>query len=409
MVTASCPGKVLITGGYLVLQHPNSGLVLPLSARFHSSVTDASESATIRVRAPQRYGDSAELVYTFSAENDALRLTQETAGDNSVREDNKFVRFSLLFSLGVLQLLKGNLRGLQIDLRGDDAFYTGEGGKTGLGSSAALCSSLVAALFAQHLPGEYPAGTHLDLQYRDIAHRVAQVAHCAAQGKVGSGFDVAAAFFGAQRYVRLRPCFLMPLLELAGAGTELSLTTLSSLLLETDWEWQVQPFALPDSLTVVLADVFGGSETPSMVRKVLAWRDSGDEAQCKWRHVAHCNAHIDACFDRLRSADSDDTDELSAAFVQWNDAMKDMGDSAQVPVVPSEQLPLLSAVRALDGVVACGVPGAGGYDAIFVLCRTETVDSVRQQLRSLRGESGQQLKVAPLDVHYDAAGVLLQD
>ena len=38
--------------------------------------------------------------------------------------------------------------------------------------------------------------------WHSIAHQVAQLAHCVAQGKVGSGFDVAAAFFGSHIYRR---------------------------------------------------------------------------------------------------------------------------------------------------------------------------------------------------------------
>jgi hypothetical protein len=36
-----------------------------------------------------------------------------------------------------------------------------------------------------------------------------------------------------------------------------------------------EPFALPAGLALILADVAGGSETPGMVRQVLAWRDAG--------------------------------------------------------------------------------------------------------------------------------------
>lgn len=35
---ASAPGKVLMTGGYLVLERPNAGLVLSTNARFYASV-----------------------------------------------------------------------------------------------------------------------------------------------------------------------------------------------------------------------------------------------------------------------------------------------------------------------------------------------------------------------------------
>jgi phosphomevalonate kinase len=43
----------------------------------------------------------------------------------------------------------------------------------------------------------------------ELVHMVSQAAHCAAQGKVGSGFDVSSAVFGSQRYVRFSPSVLL--------------------------------------------------------------------------------------------------------------------------------------------------------------------------------------------------------
>lgn len=37
-VCCSAPGKVLITGGYLILERPNRGLVLTLDARFYTTI-----------------------------------------------------------------------------------------------------------------------------------------------------------------------------------------------------------------------------------------------------------------------------------------------------------------------------------------------------------------------------------
>ena len=45
-----------------------------------------------------------------------------------------------------------------------------------------------------------------------LCHRVSQLAHCAAQGKVGSGFDVSAAYFGSQVYHRFSPRAIQHLL-----------------------------------------------------------------------------------------------------------------------------------------------------------------------------------------------------
>lgn len=35
---ASAPGKVLMTGGYLILERPNAGIVLSTNARFYAIV-----------------------------------------------------------------------------------------------------------------------------------------------------------------------------------------------------------------------------------------------------------------------------------------------------------------------------------------------------------------------------------
>ena len=63
-----------------------------------------------------------------------------------------------------------------------------EAHKTGLGSSAALVTALVSALVIHRTMQPEDLGLG-----RDKLHNLAQAAHCAAQGKVGPGFDDASA------------------------------------------------------------------------------------------------------------------------------------------------------------------------------------------------------------------------
>jgi phosphomevalonate kinase len=80
--------------------------------------------------------------------------------------------------------------------------------KTGLGSSAAMTSSLVSAILLHF-------GT-IDIHSINgikIAHNVAQASHCFAQGKIGSGFDVCSAIFGTHAYQRFSPAFLNSIFE----------------------------------------------------------------------------------------------------------------------------------------------------------------------------------------------------
>jgi phosphomevalonate kinase len=82
--------------------------------------------------------------------------------------------------------------------------------KTGLGSSAAMTTAVVAALL--HYLGVVNISSSKDQHQEkkdttdlDVVHMISQTAHCIAQGKVGSGFDVSSAVYGSHRYVRFSP------------------------------------------------------------------------------------------------------------------------------------------------------------------------------------------------------------
>ncbi|KAJ3223205.1 phosphomevalonate kinase, partial [Chytriomyces hyalinus] len=47
--------------------------------------------------------------------------------------------------------------------------------------------------------------------------------------------------------------------------------------------------------------------------------------------------------------------------------LRKMSQLAKVPIEPESQTRLLDTIAKLPGVVMCGVPGAGGFDAIFTL------------------------------------------
>ena len=84
--------------------------------------------------------------------------------------------------------------------------------KTGMGSSAALATSLVGALLQWF--GVIRLGHRVGGEDRRVLHNLAQLAHAVAQGKIGSGFDVAAAVYGTQVYQRFSPEVRMSFLQL---------------------------------------------------------------------------------------------------------------------------------------------------------------------------------------------------
>eukprot|EP00984_Skeletonema_dohrnii_P022610 scaffold11714_cov102-Skeletonema_dohrnii-CCMP3373.AAC.7 len=408
---------------------------------------------------------------------DVLRLQPRTAS----YEPNKFVERTLLLAFGYLRQslgkelfhsrfrqhgLNSNERvALAIKLRADNDFYSqinhlkqrgldltpqdveslepflpcpkdSEGkvivNKTGMGSSAALVTSIVGALLqffgASSLPmidGEMTetVGQENHEEGLRIAHNLAQICHCYAQGKVGSGFDVSSAVFGSHVYTRFSKGVINKFIEDVELRNEtlkdgLSLAETDSsqlfeLVTDTDkkWDCTVQPIHLPEGLELLMADVCGGSESPSMARKILEWkkknRETGFLSGYYWKDLKRCNKKIASllsdqytkkpfCDGLVRDGpliiasrtaeqwkkpmpstwhefDGSSWDvamqlmDLRMAFLESRQNLKGMGTAAGVPVEPDSQTVLADATMKLPGVVAAGVPGAGGYDALFVI------------------------------------------
>lgn len=66
-IAISSPGKVLVAGGYLVVDRGYTGLAFALSARIHVHVQPLSDRtrSQIVVKSPQF--DSAEWIYDYNA------------------------------------------------------------------------------------------------------------------------------------------------------------------------------------------------------------------------------------------------------------------------------------------------------------------------------------------------------
>ncbi|KAK9076263.1 hypothetical protein SSX86_004596 [Deinandra increscens subsp. villosa] len=287
--------------------------------------------------------------------------------------------------------------------------------KTGLGSSAAMTTAVVAALLSYLGVVDLPHYSYKDQKSEkssdlDFVHMVAQTAHCIAQGKVGSGFDVSSAVYGSHRYVRFSP----------------KIISLAQILGE------------PGS---------GGSSTPSMVGAVKKWQKSDTEKSKEtWEKLSEANSALEAHFNLLSKLAAENWDayksvidscsmyksekvhaeskaleahfnllsklaaenwdayksvidscsmyksekwkaqfseeshiELVEALLGAREAMlkiwchmRQMGEAAGIPIEPESQTRLLDVTMDTEGVLLAGVPGAGGFDAIFAITLSDS-------------------------------------
>lgn len=237
--------------------------------------------------------------------------------------------------------------------------------KTGLGSSAALVTSLTASLMSHYLTSD-----QLSLKSSTglaQLHNLSQAAHCAAQGKVGSGFDVAAAVYGTCIYRRFSPSLLSSIGEPGNAGFASKLR--ECIKDERNlWDTEVQKEGLniPKGMQLLMCDVDCGSATPGMVKNVLAWRSKSQESSKKlWDTLQQANTN-------LASKLQDGTETgLQQALLNIRKLIKQMGEESGVEIEPQTQTDLLNEVSAVSGVIGGVVPGAGGYDAVVLLVKDD--------------------------------------
>ena len=356
--------------------------------------------------------------------------------------------------------------------------------KTGMGSSAALVTSLVGALLRYFDVISLPTASTVAVDDENISygikivHNLSQLCHSIAQGKVGSGFDVSSAVYGNHAYTRFDQALLAHVLMSNNDddhdndnhqdedGTKYNAAEkLYAVVTDMNsWDCTVQPMHLPKGVDLLMADVCGGSESPSMARKILKWKrervNCDDDNEDLWEGLRRGNDDVWQCLQSIarnctqaqqgngcilggnrefglqiskmnveqwrtivRSHGSDasnnnfSANELSilSNIVKLSDTLRSnrlklkcMGEAADnVPVEPDEQTKLADATMEVDGVIACGVPGAGGHDALFVLyvqgesTDDEKSDVVRDAIAELwrsYSSCSDELKICPLSV-----------
>ncbi|XP_078148227.1 GHMP kinase family protein isoform X1 [Carex rostrata] len=489
-VVVSAPGKVLLTGGYLVLERPNAGIVLSTTARFYAIVRPIYDEimpdswawkwTDVKVTSPQL---AREASYKLSLKDCTLQCT------SSRESTNPFVEQAIQYCVAACKVVivekerkdafdKLLLQGLDITILGSNDFYsyrsqieerglpltpealaslppfssitfnTGdvqssskpEVAKTGLGSSAAMTTSVVASLLhylgavSIPLPGnkhtENGSGINSGL---DLVHTIAQSAHCIAQGKIGSGFDVSSAVYGSQKYVRFSPQVLTSTQD----SSWRRLPEIVSDVLKQKWDHENKPFSLPPLLKLLLGEPgTGGSSTPSMVGSVRKWQNSDPTtSQEIWQKLADSNSLLELHLKNLNKYSLDHYESykhvISAcsrlpynkwietvpdqigdlivksllatreAFLQIRHFLREMGKNAGVPIEPELQTQILDLTMETEGVLFAGVPGAGGFDAVFAVILGDANHNPIISTWISRG-------VLPLLVGEDPLGVCLE-
>ncbi|KAK4146590.1 ribosomal protein S5 domain 2-type protein [Dichotomopilus funicola] len=438
-VVVSSPGKVLLAGGYIVLDRKHTGLVFGLSARIHVLAQEIPTSSGVHlreivVRSPQFLNATWRFGYHLVANGGGIKVTQLQSG--TPVDSNHFVETTLNYVLSYISHADPSraTRGFEpasLLVLADNDYYSKpqdstttpntsnpprfqhfsttlrNAHKTGLGSSAAIVTSLTASLLAHYLP---PALFDLSTPHgRRILHNLAQVAHCSAQGKIGSGFDVASAVYGSCVYRRFSPGLLGALPGPGEAGFAEALVGLVDDDGEKEggkWDYEIdkESVGLPKGVAIRMCDVDCGTQTVSMVKKVHAWRDENPEAAGEV--YGKLQGKVDALAKALKRGEVESVEKVMGPF---RELMRGLGKKSGAAIEPESQEEMLDALEKVEGVLGSVVPGAGGYDAAAVVLRDdeETEKRVEGFLREWSKSHG--IQVGLMNVKGETEGARLED
>ncbi|EGU80656.1 hypothetical protein AU210_003087 [Fusarium oxysporum f. sp. radicis-cucumerinum] len=425
-IAVSAPGKVFLAGGYLVLDQEYTAFVFGLDARINIIAGDIHTTAGVQlteivVDSPQFLEAQWRYGYHLAGEGGGIKVTQLQVSGAQINP-NPFVETTLSYALTYIdrvakQRPSHSMASARLIILADNDYYShsesestrqgrfakfpvtlGDANKTGLGSSAALVTSLTAALLAHYLPEDL-FNIQSDRGKRTL-HNLAQAAHCAAQGKVGSGFDVATAVYGSCRYRRFSPETLSSIPEPGAAGFADALVKLVDG--ESAWDVEVLKDAviMPKGVVLRMCDVDCGSKTVGMVKKVLKWRSSNPEESKKlWDELQKRNEQL------IATLNAGDVENLPGKITAVREMIRQMGSASDVPIEPESQTELLDALSTVEGVYGGVVPGAGGYDALALLMKDdeETKQRVEEFLDKWAKEKGTKVKL--LGVKGEMEGV----
>ncbi len=345
MYEYSAHGKVLLLGGYSVLEMGNIGLVLATDAASHARITKREDNRVI-INA-RGFGSIEGSVNSIDASNSKLAVAKA----------------AVQTSLKYLDGIGCRLHGFELESWNDRQFSY-NGFKSGLGSSAAATVAIVGATL-----GEF------GITSKEIVHKLAQIAHSMANEKIGSGFDIASAVYGTIEYKRYSPSIIA---KLGDSFNGIDIERVVSM----QWDYSIRKVSIDKGLLFSMAKLSGGETgTVNMVKKVMEFKDaSKDEYYELIRKINESNVNA------ISAMEKNDINGFADAFEEGRQLTKELGIKSNADIEPDYCSSIIEESKK-NGALVAKLPGAGGMDSIIAVCtgidKKNSLESFWNSLESL--------------------------
>ncbi|WP_051557892.1 phosphomevalonate kinase [Oceanobacillus picturae] len=360
-MTIKVPGKLMIAGEFAVLE-PYHQLVVMAVNRYVYTTIEESEQNRVSLHDFQL----EDLIWDFEK------------GSLIIHADNPktvFVQEAMRIAMAYLheQNIKPGSFAISVKSELDDA----SGLKYGLGSSAAVVTSVITAILKKYLP----------TYKQELVFKLSAIAHVNVQGN-GSGADVAASAYGGfLQYVSFQADWLKDAYKQTSNLSE---------LVEQDWKYlSLKPVNMPDTVYVCVGWTGKPASTAKLVDELMLLKDSNSNA-----YQDFLDASEKAVSTFLKGMEQEDVDLLLAGVKQNRTALSEVGRQANVAI----ETPLLRTLCDLaeEHGGAGKSSGAGGGDCgIAFMPSMEKADALMK--------AWEKAGITPLSIKPSAVGASISD
>ncbi|MCL5239430.1 MAG: hypothetical protein M1286_03090 [Candidatus Marsarchaeota archaeon] len=350
------------------MERPNVGYVTTVDAGVHARVKLRSDN-TIVLDVPQ-----FDQRISGSIDPSSCRVLMNEPAELHL------VKTALQIALMYAHATGHALSGLSLRTENDGAlaYVISENrlkiAKAGLGSSAAVTVATISAVLKAFGVG---------VEENDALHKLSQLAHAVATGKVGSGFDIAAATHGDIIYSRYSPEIVRSF-PAEYVGEDVRAIT------ERSWDYSIEHLPLPRAFDFLMASFSGNAAiTTSMARSAGQFKQEQPERYSQ--AVGEMNKENELSISHLRKISRGDISEgtlsdFKEAFDRARLATKRFGEMSGVGIEPDDATSLIEESKK-NGAFVAKLPGAGGYDSIAALVRNHAGTSDTERLKNFWSSS----------------------
>lgn len=335
MWTATAPGKLILLGEYAVLEGAPA-LVGAVARRARVSVANWEEGFQLQ----SALVGNSEIDFQFGPDGKVL-FNKALPKQDAARL--QLFRVCVAECRMAVKAAGMEMKGAKISLDTEAFFLEDSRQKLGLGSSAALTVSLIAALMARAglLDGRLPD--------KPLLLERAMSAHRKAQSNTGSGVDVAASVYGGVFQYQLN----------GGAGRPGIAT---------------RPFHLPPDLLTVAVWTGESASTPELVGMVNRFRD---EESGKYGKMMNNMTELSRT--GIEAIRNSDTSLFLNVVSKYYEAMAELGDEAEAPIISASHREIAAVCHGAG--VQYKPSGAGGGDLGILFSRNP--DRMRDAVMAL--------------------------